>query len=463
MGRTLRVFHKAYGNGGYKNLALVNPEAALDQIETGNFPFTKDTKVLDIYARDETYLKLIEQKIFEVIQNDSEFDADTEEEHEYLVRKHIRENQLFAICPYEECVDSINKCFSNMVPASHILQYKAFGGRKYNLMQFVGYISEYVRDWSRASYNPDKKEENEFIQATLDTTTFSLGFDLVVGFLPENNTYIDFMYYGCMLCRGRLSVITPTTWMGKGTRGMNTEYREQIKRYIKLVVYFPNSKDIADVEVYGGMSMLFLKPLRDFDRPYDGSYRPAKMWTRSHSYKMEHLCTSLAMNTSLNVVRDLNPLLNKIAMKLEKDRSKLIKPVKADDTDCYRVAIRGTFDDRVFYDENDELRGLGKAVVLEPGNECLYPYKTLVTCKSLEEAKSLRSYINTTPIQYVLAVSAVSKDVADKRNWRHIPMPENLNHRFTDTEVYEMLGLIPKWQTIIKRTMKSREHEEIMI
>ncbi len=453
MSRTLRVFHKAYGSGGYKELALVNPEAASDQIDTMEFTFTKDTKVLDIYARDETYLKLIEQKIFEFIQNDSEFDADTEEEHDFLVRKHIRENQLFAICPYVECIDNINKYFNNMIPASHILQYKALGRRKYFLMQSEGYISEYVRDWSRASYRPDNKAENEFIQATLDPTTFSLGFDVVIGFLPENNNYIDFMYYGCMMCRGRLSVITPTTWMDNGPRAMNSEYREKIRRYIKEVIYFPNSKDIADINVYGGMSMLDLWHLGDFDRPDDGHYRPAKMWTKSYSYKMEHLCTSLTMNTSLNVVRDLNPVLNKLAMKLEKDKSKIIKPVKSDDTDCYRVAVRGTFDNRVFYDENDKLRGVGDAVVLEPGNECLWPYKTLVTCDSIEEAKSLRSYINTTPIQYVLAISAVSNDVTDKRNWRHIPMPENLDHRFTDTEVYKMLGLIPKWQTIIKRTM----------
>jgi hypothetical protein len=229
-------------------------------------------------------------------------------------------------------------------------------------------------------------------------------------------------------------------------------YRNEVVKHIREVVYFPDSRDIAGTDVYGGLSMIFLNDVGGFGKSNKYPYKSGEVWVRSYSYNHEHLRHDYIKYSGLNSVKDLNTILNKLANRIEKQQMKLVDIPELDDVHFSRVAVKDRFGDVALYDKDGRLHRVGNSLVLKPGDECPLHYKTVHICHSYDEAKSLSSYINTTTVQYILAISAVSDNVTDKRNWRHIPMPDNIDHTFNDKEVRKWLGLTQS-KALIERTM----------
>lgn len=443
MGRTLRVTRKG---GTAKKLALVNPEILEEQFNAAYIKWDGSMKILDIYARDEAYLKFIEDSILVTIKDDKEFDAPTEEGRIRMARKHIRENQLWAICPYKECVDRINEYFGNEIPEDHIILYPNAKNKYLNMELVLGYLADYYESLSGSKYNSKYEKENKFMKSTFNPETYKMGFNLVVGCIPEGeDTYNEYMYHARRLASDMAVLTVPNHWLIN--RKMHVDFdgntfNRGALSYMWNGIYYNDSKLVLGKDVLGGLSCVVFN-----------SYRGENVGVR---YVDDRFTTEDYDNYRLyrkSVLTTFNPVVYEVAKRMDlKDMPKLEVKSNVDITK-YRVAVGEYCGGDCYYDEDGKLKGVHDYIVLKPNEECPKLYRVLFAVESQSEAESLISYLKTSVIRYILAHTMMAELVSTKKNWSTIPAPPSLDKKWTNSKVYTFLNL-KKCKDVIEATMK---------
>lgn len=443
MGRTLRVTRKG---GTAKKLALVNPEILEEQFNAAYIKWDGSMKILDIYARDETYLKFIEDSILGVIKDSEEFDAYTEEERVRMARKRIRENQLWAICPYKECVDRINEYFGNEIPEDHIIMYPNSKNKFMNMTVVLGYLADYYESLSGSKYNPKYEKENKFMKSTFNPETYKMGFNLVVGCIPEGeDTYNEYMYCAKRLASDTAVLTVPTYWLRNRKMRLSfndNTFNRSVLSYMWNGVYYNDSKIALGKDVLGGLSCVV------FER-----YGGPNIGVR---YVDDRFISEDSENYRLyrkDVLTTFDPVVYEVAKRMDLKDMPSLEVNNNMDTAKYRVAVGEHCGKDCYYDENGKMRGVHDYIVLKPNEECPKHYKALFTVESQSEAESLISYLKTSVIRYILANTMMAEQVVAKKNWSMIPAPSSLDKKWTNAKVYAFLNL-KKYKDIIEATMR---------
>ena len=84
----------------------------------------------------------------------------------------------------------------------------------------------------------------------------NMRFDVIIGNPPYNN---DIYIYFALLCKkllklsGYMSFITPAKWQAKGG-DINDKFRKEIVPYMSKIVFYPNCKDVFNINDPGGLS-----------------------------------------------------------------------------------------------------------------------------------------------------------------------------------------------------------------
>ena len=96
------------------------------------------------------------------------------------------------------------------------------------------------------------KLTKEHVQGAFD----NMKFDVVIGNPPYNN---DIYIHFALLCKkllkpsGYMAFITPAKWQAKGG-DINDKFRKEIVPYMSKIVFYPNCKDVFNINDPGGLS-----------------------------------------------------------------------------------------------------------------------------------------------------------------------------------------------------------------
>lgn len=448
MSRTLRVMGKCTVA---KSLALLNPEILSEQFSVAGTKWDGCMKVVDIYARDEAYLKFIEESILEAIKNNEEFAADTEEERVRLARKHIREKQLWAMCPYKECLDRINEAFGNEIPEEHLFLYADSSYNKLRNISDLEYLANYYESPTGKGYSDCFEDINKFMKSTFNHDTYKMGFDLVVGCVPcVDDTCGDYMKQAKRLA-GKMAVLTVSNyWLRR--RGIRFEFEansfnKKVLPYISDIIYYDDSKMALGEDVLGGLSGVVINnyPLSNVNVYYANDKLAIE-----NDIEGPKMRGRIFNKAGLN---DLDPVVYAVAKRVDLKGLNKLEVCKHKDTGKYRVAVKDSCGKDCYYDKDGKLKGVYNYIVLEPNMECPKLYREMFTVESGDEAESLISYLRTSVIRYILAKTMASEKVGAKKNWGMIPAPTSLDKKWTNARVCGMLGL-KKYMSLIEQTMK---------
>jgi site-specific DNA-methyltransferase (adenine-specific) len=274
-------------------------------------------------------------------------------------------------------------------------------------------------------------------------------FNIVVGNPPYNNDlYIPFVENGHKISTDCSEFITPVRWQGKGGKE-NESFRYNIVPYMSKIVYYPESNEIFDIAVHGGISYYIIDKIKH-----------NKKYIASSCKKKSVLSTNLKFEE-----RESSDI-TKITL-LNKDIQKILDKVHIDDNlfciggDAYKkyhVMFTALYNES----KGQFLNNSGNALVLAKlyyKNNTIKDNNSTVVINSFDseaECKSLISYLNSKFIRFLLLIGKVCMEASSKACWRFVPEPVNYDHIFTDKELYEKYGLTDYEINIIESTIKSR-------
>lgn len=275
-------------------------------------------------------------------------------------------------------------------------------------------------------------------------------FDTIIGNPPYNNDiYLDFLCLGYNTATYYTCMITPSKWRIKQD-SKSIEFRNTIVPYISDVVYYPNTYEVFDIMLHGGVAYTLINNQTPVER---------------------HLITKCALQelfatdgTETVGIKDLGILYNKtirgIVYKLGTYDNLGIMSGNKDGK--YNVAITN------IYAESSCVNKSGVANVLTP------PYLTSAIDKKNDhtsflgsfdtelEAKSYISYLNTKFIRFMFLIAKSSLQITNSSSWLYVPKPDKFDHIFTDIELYEKYGLEDKEIDIIEKIIKKCKYGEVL-
>jgi site-specific DNA-methyltransferase (adenine-specific) len=76
---------------------------------------------------------------------------------------------------------------------------------------------------------------------------------------------------------------------------------------------------------------------------------------------------------------------------------------------------------------------------------------------TLAQAESLKSYLSTRLIQFIINASLIGANLTNKESWRFVPDPGTFDHIFTDEELYKKYNLTDEEINIIESVIKERK------
>lgn len=334
--------------------------------------------------------------------------------------KHIIHKQLFGIAPSTFCqMFSTRTVYGYLSPESHII---SFGDNYNHVMQ-----------------NQDRR----FLLETLKKEFNTVKFDVVIGNPPYNNdAYLDFVTLGHKLADKYTMMITPAKWQAKGG-AKNKDFRREIVPYMEKIVFYPDARDIFDIDCQGGISHYTVGKNLTINKELVNKCNKNKglesTETRSISVNNENVLLNKAF-TILNKINATKPLHFETKI-----------------TDKFGVYILSVFMQGANMLNTGNTLLLGKSHTEDRtqyskgGSE-----KELYTSNSVGECKSFESYIQTKFVRFLCWLSVCQQNISDSL-WRFVPATEAFDHIFTDAELYEKYNLTQEEINIIESVIKERK------
>lgn len=305
----------------------------------------------------------------------------------------------------------------------------------------------------------------------------NVNFDVVTGNPPYNkDLYITFASEGHKLASKYDCWITPAKWCGKAG-SENNKFRQEVVPNISKINYFPNATELFDIAEIDGISIFFAD---------------------KEIHKEKEIINSCKINTVLNSkeTREINGVLNNATMGIIKKLSgckniivdyssnhyKIKEDVdnngdisifaggkiagkcslndigkNRDDIGKYKVVSNEMLGYSFFFDKNGKMIGSPEYNILQPNVVCDTHYCVYRTFDNISEAESLVSYLNTKLIRFITSMSLTGTTTSKEEFWRFVPDPGELNHIFTDEELYKKYSLTPGEINIIESIIKDRK------
>ena len=334
-------------------------------------------------------------------------------------REHIVKNQLFGIAVDQICqMMSIRAVYGYLEPDSHIIL---------------------LNEYELIMRNADKT----FLYKTLKERFNTVQFGVVIGNPPYNkDAYLDFVQLGHNLSTKYTCMITPAKWQAKGGK-KNEDFRREIVPYMEKIVFYPDARDIFDIDCQGGISHYTV-----------GKNLTINKELVNKCNKNKGLDSTETRSISVN---NENVLLNKAFTILNKINATKPLHFETKITDKFGVYILSVFMQGANMLNTGNTLLLGKSHTEDRtqyskgGSE-----KELYTSNSVDECKSFESYIQTKFVRFLCWLSVCQQNISDSL-WRFVPATEAFDHIFTDAELYEKYNLTSEEINIIESVIKERK------
>lgn len=414
--------------------------------------WNKDTTFLDPCCKSGVFLHEIYLKLMETPAMIQDFPDKTER------RQHILHNQLFGVSPNGICqLMSTRTVYGTIKGENNIISFE--------------------NNYLAVMQNTDKT----FLYERLKKEFNTMKFDVVIGNPPYNNDiYLDFVTLGHTLASKYDCWITPAKWQAKGG-AKNEQFRKDIVPYMSKIVYYPDSDDVFDIRLSGGLSYYLL------DKCTHSIKETKCISTRCSSFNSdweEQEIITIHRNLINNIVRKCSN--NRIRLEEIKgqkyvgDRDSKI-PYSADgdicvmqgdtccgmikkcnirdsgikDVDKYKCIMHSMLISPVTNSDGTHL-GIQKPIILMPNQIPKGIYFEIFCSDSLAEVESLQSYFNCKLIRFLFYINAMSTYM-DESNFDKVPAPEAFDHIFTDEELYKKYNLTDEEINIIESVIKERK------
>ena len=305
-------------------------------------------------------------------------------------------------------------------------------------------------------------------QVTKEGYGRDMKFNVIIGNPPYNNDiYLDFVTQSFYLSKDYTVMITPAKWQVKGG-AKNIAFRQEIVPHMSKIVFYPDCLDVFAILDVSGICY----------------YKMDK--NRYNKCDVINKCVAKpSLNSSVcrSVVN--RPLLNlgyQIVDKIHAKGNFRGLEFKFNSRDAYHIDISkyvifggGGYATKerdseghwhvkqeavgnqsmLFSVKEKNITVMGDSVILQRSRQ-EYGYDiTLFSSNSIDECKSFKSYIGTKLVKFLIFINAYTRQCVGKQlTWAYVPDPGQLDHIFTDKELYEKYSLTLKEVDMIESLIK---------
>lgn len=270
-------------------------------------------------------------------------------------------------------------------------------------------------------------------------------FDTVIGNPPYNNDlYIPFVELGHQIAMSYTLMITPAKWQAKGGK-QNEQFRKKIVPYMRITVYYPDSRDIFNIDCQGGVCYYLI----DRERP-----STRKLTTLCKNQKLfETDYTEDITGESLYIM--YNSRVRGIVHKL--GNFKQLKCLNKAKEGKYNVAITNVYSEKSCTSKSGTAYVTISPYILQTVYKKNADTSFLNSFDTELEAKSYVSYLETKFIRFMFLLAKTSLHMQSEFSWSFIPDPGSFDHIFTDDELYKKYGLTADEISLVESVIKERK------
>ena len=323
----------------------------------------------------------------------------------------------------------------------------------------------------------------ENVRRTLKEKFGDMQFDVVVGNPPYNNDlYLDFVTFGHNLARKYDCWITPAKWQVKGGQ-KNEDFREDIVPYMSKIVYYPNTTEIFDIALSGGVTYFCAD--KSLHNKKDICVRKnGEIISKKNKEFVGTLDLTDVEDSILNKIRGLGETTvdksdnDKFILKMSYICIKYNGTTHTNIGVLHNIEKQGTgiyFKDSKYYIEIDPLyltrpKEIGKWHLVTSVwlNNTIGTLKlgvnevstdnnvTIYSTSDKNEIESVESYFNCKLIWWLIYRMHVGGNV-NLKAFEFVPDPGAFDHIFTDEELYKKYNLSEDEINIIESIIKNRK------
>ena len=393
-----------------------------------------DTTFLNLYSKDGIFCKRIIDRLMK---------HETSIANPIQRLNNIIKNQIYIVCGTIQAWARTMNNLTNYIDEIYAEYYKdGLDFETSNTLLPNIYLYENIKyDLKNGHINETAEKIRKYFNSTRGGAG-TVKFDVVIGNPPYNNDiYLDFVTLGHQLANNCSIWITPAKWQAKGGP-KNEEFRKNIVPHMSKIVYYPDTREVFDIDSQGGISYFHL----DKDEHKNKQLKTICSVQKLFQTNDIEICSG-------NYVL-YNNKIQSIISKLGKYTQLYCKNNAIDKR--YNVAITNT------YSEKNCTSKSGKAYVT------ISPYIQTDTIRNnadtsfldsfadLESAKSYVSYLQTKFIRFMFLMAKCSLHMQSNFSWRFVPDPGSFDHIFTDAELYKKYNLTPEEINIIESVIKAR-------
>ena len=294
----------------------------------------------------------------------------------------------------------------------------------------------------------DDKLTQELVQGVFN----NMKFDVVIGNPPYNNDkYLDFVALGCKLAYNSVCMITPAKWASKGG-DKNSKFRKYIVPLMSKVVFFPDTGDVFNVRLQGGVSYFLI------DKEEHKSAAVKTVCSRVKHFESGVESINIGERKCLLYNNKIAAIVKKVGC--FEQNFKTLKYYAEQYKEYFVLSALNASDasgSRSFHMFSSD----GTILMTTPScvgklADCGYN-AAMFSSDNIAECESFDSYINTKFVRFMILMRYCRNSVDNNESWSFVPDPGAFDHIFTDDELYKTYGLTHEEINIIESVIKERK------
>lgn len=341
--------------------------------------------------------------------------------------------------------------------ANHPKAYtKKFDNPYGNIWAMYKLVDGYVRDTFEIVKDKGKKTLRDLAEGV----DKDMKFNVVIGNPPYNKGMdLDFVNLGFDLCTDYCVMITPAKWQTAAddqrlaSKTINyKEFREKLVPHMSKVVFYPDCKDVFNIEIPEGITYYMLDKREKHDLCRVQNICSIRNEINSTEERNIH-----NMETLWNIGQKIINIIGRYKKFEFHSLDGKKYEVWANDQVSFGKTARS-----YLFSSTDNLLVTGVADIIDTSKKEKFSSNTskrIFSSDNLDECKSFISWYYSKIVRFMVLIN-VSKQsgVLNNETFRFVPAPPSgkFDHIYTDEELYKAFNLPQKYIDVIEAVVKER-------
>ena len=233
-------------------------------------------------------------------------------------------------------------------------------------------------------------------------------------------------------------MITPAKWQAKGGP-KNEAFRRDIVPYMSKIVYYPDSRDIFDIKMQGGVCYYAISKLS------------------SKTVEVSNVCKKNKLLNSKQVRTFDGNLYNGVTSILARYKN-ILGNVCTNTEKIYGVFTINAYMNGAIMLESGNTLLFGKMRIQELKNPHIGDSEKMIfSSDNRDECNSFISFANSKLVRFIAFTLIDGQQPKFEMIWRFVPDPGAFDHIFTDDELYKKYNLTKDEIDLIESVIKERK------